>query len=186
MKFYTVNNSYVQQLYQVDSEVFFDPVNYDNKPYVGIIVQNGSYDYFIPLTSAKDKHRKWKNISKTNYIIYELLSPDLSDIPSEWVYIQTECFIKHILSVLEIKKMIPVPKGFYSQINFSEVSDKKYRDLLQKEYYFLKPLQDDIFSKARIIYTEQKATGIIHPFHCDFGKLEQIYDSISYETILKI
>lgn len=29
MRFYTIDNNYVKQLYQIDSEVFFEPVNYD-------------------------------------------------------------------------------------------------------------------------------------------------------------
>lgn len=183
MQLYTVNNLYVKQLNQVDSEVFFEPINYDNKPYVGIIVQNNSYDYFIPLTSAKEKHKQWNNVTKTNYIIYELFDPDLSDIPSDWVYTKTKYNIKHILSVLEIKKMIPVPKGYYFRINFSEITDENYRALLQKEYYFIKPIQDTIISKAYTIYTEQKSTGIIRPFHCNFSKLEDICDMVNSDNL---
>lgn len=73
MKLYTVDNSYVKKLYDVDTEVFYEPIGYDIKPYIGIIIQNNEYDYFIPLTSAKEKHKKWSNVTKTNYIIYELL-----------------------------------------------------------------------------------------------------------------
>lgn len=73
MKLYTVDNSYIKKLYDIDSEVFYEQVNYDTKPYVGIIIQNDIYDYFIPLTSAKEKHKNWSNVTKTNYIIYEMV-----------------------------------------------------------------------------------------------------------------
>lgn len=61
LKLYTVDNSYVKKLYDVDTEVFYEPIGYDIKPYIGIIIQNNEYDYFIPLTSAKEKHKKWSN-----------------------------------------------------------------------------------------------------------------------------
>lgn len=69
----------------------------------------------IPLTSAKPKYINWKNITKHNYIIYEMLKP-LNNIPNNWIYkLNSQTGeIKHILSVLEIRKMIPVPKGKYS------------------------------------------------------------------------
>lgn len=186
MQLYTVSNIYVKQLFQVDSEVFYEPINYDSKPYVGILVQNNTYDYFIPLTSAKNKHKQWNNVTKTNYIIYEMFEPNLSDIPTDWVYTQTKYNIKHILSVLEIKKMIPVPKGYYFRINFSDITDDNYRALLQKEYFFLKPLQDAIFSKANKIYAEQKSTGIIRLFYCNFSKLEEICDKIESDNMFLV
>ena len=50
--------------------------------------------------------------------------------------------VKHILSVLDIKKMIPIVDGLYSRVNLnSDNSDtdemKKYKDLLNKEYVFI-------------------------------------------------
>lgn len=183
LKFYTVDNTYVKQLYQIDTEVFYESSNYDNKPYVGIIVQNGTYDYFIPLTSAKNKHKKWNNVTKTNYLIYELCPSNLSHIPPDWVYVQNKNNIKHILSVLEIKKMIPVPEKYYSEIKFSKITDESYRNLLQKEYKFIKPLKESIYTKANTIYKEQKETGIVHNFHCNFSKLEKIYDKCNIKVM---
>ena len=175
MKLYTVDNSYVKQLYLEDSEVFYEPVNYDNKPYVGIIIQNGNIPYFIPLSSAKPKHLKWANVSKTNYLIYEMLPPAFSPVPSDWVYSINNNGIKHILSVLEIKKMIPVPPQYYAPIVFSQISDKSYAALLQKEYKFLKPLEAKIRQKAAVLYNQQRQSGVVIPFACDFSRLERIY-----------
>lgn len=91
-------------MYDIDSEVFYEQVNYDTKPYVGIIIQNDIYDYFIPLTSAKEKHKNWSNVTKTNYIIYEMVKKKELPPPTNWIYVETQDNIKHILSVLEIKK----------------------------------------------------------------------------------
>ena len=41
---------------------------------------------------------------------------------------------KHILAVLEIKKMIPVPNKYYSKIDFKTITDTSYRDLIFKAF----------------------------------------------------
>jgi len=38
----------------------------------------------------------------------------------------------HILSILDIKKMIPVPNGCYERIEFDELDDIRYKDLFEK------------------------------------------------------
>lgn len=176
MKLYTVDNSYLKKLFEADSEVFYEPSGYDIKPYVGIIVQNGIYNYFIPLTSVKEKHKKWNNVTKTNYIIYELLPKDNFNFPSDWICIETQNNIKHILSVLEIKKMILVPMHYVHEINFSKITDLSYRALLEKEIRFIKPIWRIIQNKANVIYSNQKETGIIRAFCCNYTRLEQIYN----------
>ena len=40
----------------------------------------------------------------------------------------------HILSILEIKKMIPLKDGFYEKMDFERIEDDEYVDLLKKEY----------------------------------------------------
>ena len=60
--FYTVNPDYLEYLNQTDSEVYYN-TSYRNsiKLFVGIIVGIESYNYFIPISSAKEKHKRWKN-----------------------------------------------------------------------------------------------------------------------------
>ena len=177
MKFYTVDVKYVKHLFQVDSEVFYE-VNYGNKPYMGIICENQNYNYFIPLTSAKPKHIRWKNVSRTNYVIYEHINR-ITNIPTNWVYkIDTQNKqTKHILAVLEIKKMIPVPLGLFSKVDFNQIADINYRSLLLKEYHFLKRYESDIVTKADLIYQKQISTGIVEPFCCNFKLLEKECDN---------
>ena len=63
--FYTVDPDYLEYLNGIDSEVYYTS-SYRNtiKPFVGIVVGIGSYNYFIPVSSAKEKHKKWKNVSE--------------------------------------------------------------------------------------------------------------------------
>lgn len=54
--------------------------------------------------------------------------------------------VKHILSVIDIKKMIPIVDGLYSRVNINDDNSdtdeiRKYKDLLNKEYVFAKKTQ---------------------------------------------
>lgn len=85
--------------------------------------------------------------------------------------------VKHILSAVDIKKMIPVTDDVISFVNFNiaegdseEVT--KYKDLLNKEYAFCVKIVDDILLKASKIYDKQISSGKVQMFACDFTKLE--------------
>ena len=56
--FYTVNPDYLEYLNQIDSEVYYYS-SYRNsiKPFIGIIVGIENYNYFIPISAAKEKHK---------------------------------------------------------------------------------------------------------------------------------
>lgn len=179
---YTIDKEYVRKLSEIDSEVYFDEYAYERKPYVGIMIFTEKYKYFIPFTSAKKKHAEWNLVSKDIYVVYETM-PEKKVRPN-WVYRNNnDGTVRHIISVLEIKKMIPVPDGMFKRIDFLELEDKGYAMLLRKEYYFLKTYIKDIQEKAYDIYEEQKETGIINRFTCNFSALEEICDT--YEKELK-
>lgn len=54
----------------------------------------------------------------------------------------------HVMSVLDIKKMIPVPKDAYERIVFDDLGDERYQDLFQKEYAFCLTIKDKILIRA--------------------------------------
>lgn len=179
MKLYTVDTTYIKKLHSVDPEVFYSSANYDNKPYVGIVVFEGKYSYFIPLTSAKQRHKTWKNVSEFNYLIYEFVHPSMLNTNAIFVGDKHSPVVKHILSVLEIRKMIPVPVGYYNEINISGITDIDYRNLLMKEFFFLKPLFADIQKKATDIYKFQIENKKVFPIFCNFKELEKVCDTFS-------
>ena len=71
--------------------------------------------------------------------------------------------------------MIPVDETLCSYIDFSTVSDIKYRSLLQKEYSYLIPYKNQILGKAKILYFKQKETGNVKDYYCSFSLLEEAY-----------
>lgn len=133
----------------------------------------GEYQYFIPISSAKEKHIKWKNVSDAHLLIYELVDNNLN-IQSH-VYKPYDNRQKvHVLSVLDIKKMLPVPDGAYNFIDFDELKDEKYRDLFEKEYNFCLRIREKILYKAEKLYNKQMEAKIVRNMYCDFKKLENV------------
>lgn len=174
--FYTVNCDYLEYLNKINSEVYYSPSYRTNlKPFVGIVVGIGKYNYFIPVTSAKQKHRKWKNISDEHFLIYQTVPKNENFSKNIYKNISGEEKMQ-ILSVLDIKKMIPVPNGCYEKIVFNKIRDRKYRSLLKKEYEFCLSVIDKVLMKVEKIYKHQKETGIIRRAYCNFKQLESAMD----------
>ena len=59
LKFVNVDLNYLKKLYEISSEVYFKESDYQNKPYLDILLSSDSFKYVIPLTSAKEKHKYW-------------------------------------------------------------------------------------------------------------------------------
>ena len=170
--FYTVDPDYLEYLNGIDSEVYYTS-SYRNtiKPFVGIVVGIGSYNYFIPVSSAKEKHKKWKNVSDEHFLIYELVDNSININGDIYKYYSNEKKM-HIMSILDIKKMVPVPSGYFEKINFNELEDIRYQDLFRKEYAFCLKIKENILKKVIKIYENQKETGIVRKANCNFILLE--------------
>ncbi len=170
--FYNVDTRYLQYLNTIEPEVqFTQEKDYTQKPFLGILVIIDTYTYFIPLTSGKPKHAKWKNVGPAHYLIYEQVPK--AELRKRDIYKSiSETDALQIFAALDLKKMIPVADGLYSRIEFAKLEDQKYADLLEKEYRFCQKIQDGILSKVTQIYREQKETGKVYPMYCNFSRLE--------------
>lgn len=174
--FYNVNTAYLQYLNTVDSEVqFTQEKDYEQKPFLGIIILVNKYNYFIPLTSGKRKHARWKNVGAAHYLVYEKVKKEELHKNDIFKPISNEYALK-IFAALDLKKMIPIQTGLYQPIDFSSLSNRNYANLLEKEYLFCKSIQDGIISKVSSIYKEQKDSGRVYPMYCNFSKLEEACD----------
>ena len=181
MIFIQINQTYLEALHNACSEVFYKPNIYDNKPYIGILVNNNNRKYVIPLSSAKEKHKSWKNVSSDRYLIYEFVQQSAMRKNDIWV-LNLHGDVKHILSAIDLKKMIPVADVTYSLVNINKepsdtAAEKSYKDLLTKEYKFCNSIIQDIIKKASKIYNKQMETSKIAKFCCDFKALESVADN---------
>ena len=64
LTFINIEQSYLKKLHDACSEVYYKPSGYENKPYIGILINKNDRKYVIPLSSAKEKHKTWKNVTK--------------------------------------------------------------------------------------------------------------------------
>ena len=64
LTFINIDPSYLKKLHDACSEVYYKPSGYENKPYIGILINKHDRKYIIPLSSAKAKHKTWKNVVK--------------------------------------------------------------------------------------------------------------------------
>ena len=79
--FYEIDIDYLKYLNEHDSEVYYNlKYKKDLKPFIGIILLVNEFEYFIPLSSAKEKHKKWKNISNEHILIYEIIDNEKNKI----------------------------------------------------------------------------------------------------------
>ena len=64
MTFINIDQNYIKKLHDACSEVYYKSYGYENKPYIGILINQNDRKYVIPLSSAKEKHKVWKNVNK--------------------------------------------------------------------------------------------------------------------------
>ena len=182
-----VDIDYVQELYRADNEVQFNASNYERKKYLGLLICNGETKYVIPLSSAKLKYKNLDNYGQAHILINE--ESDREDMHKNDVWIDKvdgkgnpTGKVKHILSIILFKKMIPVKDGVYSIVDFRLSDDdtdeeRNYKNLLNKEYGFCVANTDKIVSRANKVYDKQMKTGFVEYKCCNFALLESVMKS---------
>ena len=139
--FINVNQDYLKYLHDYCPEVYFKTVSYENKPYLGILINDGEMQYVIPLSSAKQKHKAWKNIDSDRFLIFEKCNKD--NVSSKAICKEMpDGSIEHLLSVIDLKKMIPIKDGLYTKVDLkhNDTDSKEtrdYKNLMNKEFSLL-------------------------------------------------
>ena len=197
-RFVFIQPDYLEALHNVDSEIFYSiDTDYSKKPHLGILTTCNCRKYVIPLTSAKRKHASWRDVTTTNYRVYEEIDTRATIVDKYDIIVdetdlnklrqkgipedEFKFFKKRILSVLEIKKMFPVVDGVYYLADLSTpattTEDEQRRNLMVKEYFFCKKYKKQIEAKAKKIYEKQMVTGVVAPYHCNYKVLESVADT---------
>ena len=177
LTFININQDYLKYLHEQCPEVYYKPINYDNKPYLGILITNDGQEYVVPISSAKKKHESWKNIESDRFLIYEKYDR-MPDSPDAVCKRLPDGTIEHLLSVIDLKKMIPVKEGLYTRVDLvhSDTDSEEirnYKNLMNKEFAFCLKLLKVLLKKANKLYDKQISTGKIVKFCCDFKLLEE-------------
>lgn len=177
LEFININQDYLKYLHEVYPEVYYKPISYDNKPYLGILINNEGQEYVVPISSAKKKHESWKNIESDRFLIYEKYDRMPED-PKAVCKQLPDGSIEHLLSVIDLKKMIPVKDGLYTRVNLihSDTDSEEirnYKNLMNKEFAFCLKLLNLLIKKVNKIYEKQVSSGKIVKYCCDFKLLEE-------------
>ena len=177
LKFITIDKNYLKTLHDSCREVYYKPTGYEKKPYIGILIEENGIEYVIPLSSAKEKHKLWKNVDTDRFLIFE--NCETAEKGTKDIYVKNkDGTFKHILSVIDLKKMIPIKSGLYSEVDLNpskkdSVQEIKYKVLLNIEYTFCLKIIDSVIQKASKLYEKQISTGKVIKFCCDFKLLEE-------------
>lgn len=158
LRFYTIDDNYVDYLLQVESKVMF---NKSTRPYAGIVYVTSNYKYFIPMTSLLNK----KNAGK--------------HIPEDSLYFRRIKNGEH--GGMSIRNMIPVPDACLHYLDFAEIHDENYRKGMYAQYRAAKTIWPDVLKAAEKVYHICMKTGKqlskderkIKKDCCNFKLLEQ-------------
>lgn len=153
IKFYEVNETYINYLLPYAPHLFHNSKkNQKNtRKYIGIIFCVNNMNYFAPLSSFKLKHETMKE------------SIDFLKVGK--------------YAVINLNNMFPVPDSECEYVDFANVEDKVYKNLLLSEYRIIKKMQNKIRKRAKQLYQHKITNGNETPLakRCnDFIALEEL------------
>lgn len=149
LKICRIEDRYIRYLQSRDKRV----QNNKNKrrPYVGVVLYVGKFQYFVPMESPKPNHA---NIKSGKH----LLKIDGGK-----------------LGLLGFNNMIPVHNAALIKFDIDDVSDKQYAELLRRQAAWINKNKANILDHAARTYYEvvQNNNAFLKRISCDFEKLEQ-------------
>lgn len=163
LKWYIVDKNYVQYLKKYDNKV--ENIDYSTKikPYIGILVSINEFNYYVPISSVKEKHYKIKE----GMDFIKIMEND------------------KIISVLNINNMIPILDNNVTLLKYENIENyrefdtdnekKSYISFLSFELNLINKKIDKIKKNALKLYNEKinNPTSKISERCCDFKLLEE-------------
>lgn len=126
IKIYEIKKDYIKYLSQYQQHLFHDE---GTRKYIGIILEMKGFQYFAPLSSFKQKHKKMNE--RVDFI-------KIKDY-----------------AVININNMIPVPEGQYILVDINGTKDPQYKYLLQAESREINRQKNRIMKNAQIVYNHK-------------------------------
>lgn len=186
LSFYKINETYIEPLQIIDSDVRISTGEKSTRPYVGVVFTIQDRLFFAPLSSPA----KFPNTLNSNDL--KIAKAKKSNIEKRRLSIKV-INNKHVhLCNVIIGKIIPMPSSQISEISINNLlsstvsSERKYGDLLQKEYYAINAMKDTIYDKALRFYTKSITNTLPkhNKTHCvDLQKAIAYHDSWIEEHI---
>lgn len=149
---FDANEDYINFLVPYALHLFHNKTESEKftRKFIGILLSINDTEYFAPLSSFKEKHRKMKN------------SLDLIKIEN--------------IAVINLNCMFPLPEKCRKYVEINKIADPQYKALLQIEYRFIRSNQDKIRKNAQELYkqvTENPNTKLAKRCN-NFKNLEEV------------
>lgn len=166
MEIVEIEKDYINYLRNFDKFVL-SPDGKDYKKerkYVGVVFSRNSFDYFIPFSSPdrKDDYDKNGNIRKSSIVVIRMTENNQGK--------------ERLLGTLRLNSMIPIfDKNIIKKYDIIQENDNFYKNLLLKEFAFIKANKEMIIAKAEKLYTLKVNDNSLPmlSFVCDFKLLEE-------------
>lgn len=151
-----VNSEYCDYLRKFDNKVMYNKNEKELRPFIGILFKIDNYEYFAPLSSPKEKHKKMKNTID----FFKIKGGELGAV--------------------NFNNMIPVTIDFYTLIDLNKETltdeELKYQKLLQEQLHWLNANYYQVRNKSLKLYklyNMNKLPDKIKARCCNFKLLEE-------------
>lgn len=151
-----VDSEYYDYLRRFDNKVMYNKNEKELRPFIGILFEIDNYEYFAPLSSPKEKHKKMKNTID----FFKIKGGELGAV--------------------NFNNMIPVRISFYTLIDLNKetltVEEFKYQKLLQEQLQWLNANYYQVKNKSfklYQLYNDGRLPEKIKMRCCNFKLLEE-------------
>lgn len=152
LRLYKIDINYIKYLYSFDDRVQYNPNREDeysaNRPYLGVILKIGKYDYFVPLEHPRKSHKTMKN----NVFIFKIHNGKYG--------------------ILGFNNMIPVKKEQLVEFDINK-QIAGYKQILISQYHFCNKHSKEIEEKAKETYNKSERNHFMRKICRDFRLLER-------------
>ena len=155
-KIVKVNSMYCDYLRKFDNKVAYNAGNKELRPFIGILFSINKCEYFAPLSSPKEKHKKLKNT-------LDLIKIDNGN-----------------LGVINFNNMIPVTYKNYVEFDLNKKNKTKSEllriELITDQLRWLTSNKKNIYNKSKLLYDlycNNKLPKNVKDRCCNFPLLEE-------------
>lgn len=156
LKIVRVSSDYCDYLRKFDNKVAYNKYEKELRPFIGILFKIDECEYFAPLSSPKEKHKKMKNTVD----FFKIKNGELGAV--------------------NFNNMIPVNKNNYSLVELNKetltMSELKYQKLLREQLEWLNANYYQVKNKSfklYNLYNNEKLPQNIMKRCCNFKLLEE-------------
>ena len=157
--FIKIKEDYINYLRKFDAKIQDNSGIKNNKPYIGILIENNSgQKYFAPLSSPKNKHKLFDKLEREN------------KLPIDIFLIRDNG--RKVIGIINFNNMIPVRD---ETIIYFNIKDDINYSLLKKEYLYCIKHSKEIINKSTKVYnlvTKYKKISLVKR-SCNFKLLEE-------------